>query len=166
VYRDKQICTCLESAKQASYWGARSSLKGGGLLPTVSTCARIVHGTQALLSCRHQQVRQHRMGPCPWAVRLQSPVLRTTTAGRSARSARLLVGSTPFTSKKVNKCFLCSLSLLASRALSKSATSGSDLAIQHFPSYSHINSYYQVLPLRIYHPPFAFFHHIQPFVLL
>jgi len=56
----------------------------------------------------------------PRSLRLQPPVLRTTTAGRSARSARLLVGSSPSMSRKVNKCLLCFLNRLASRALSGS----------------------------------------------
>lgn len=60
------------------------------------------------------------MGSRPTVGLVAAPVLRTTTAGRRARSARLLVGSTPSMSKNVNRCSLCFLNLLARRALSGS----------------------------------------------
>jgi hypothetical protein len=56
----------------------------------------------------------------PCRVLLQPPVLRTRTAGRRARSARLLVASTPSTRKNRRRCCRCLRSRRAKRALSRS----------------------------------------------
>jgi hypothetical protein len=74
----------------------------------------------ALLPQGLKQAGTHRMSSGAPPGLVIAPVLRTRTAGRRARSARLLVASTPSTRKNRRRCCRCLRSRRAKRALSRS----------------------------------------------